>query len=241
MQTTLVLVALLASAQAIRAPTPVANATTLNSANSTGMSAYELLVKSIHDECKILCLPNRDTCSQCDVDSHCVSECEVEMYRCHDHNHTTTAGWPPHNACTDAAEVEIKKLANPSEGPNPSPSPAPMTADQWEATRRFKGLLSVNKTTKEQDDSSRDNELGFINKHEQEAINGMCNEACCKKPYCKKVVDSSCVPLCQVAVYTCMDANRKTAEGKKQYEMCEKAAMQHFSAFGENWDSKHPY
>eukprot|EP00747_Dinoflagellata_sp_TGD_P127291 gnl/TRDRNA2_/TRDRNA2_174385_c2_seq10.p1 gnl/TRDRNA2_/TRDRNA2_174385_c2~~gnl/TRDRNA2_/TRDRNA2_174385_c2_seq10.p1 ORF type:complete len:212 (+),score=48.22 gnl/TRDRNA2_/TRDRNA2_174385_c2_seq10:79-714(+) len=207
MQTTLVLVALLASAQAIRAPTPVANATTLNSANSTGMSAYELLVKSIHDECKTLCLPDRDTCSQCDVDSHCVSECQVEMMRCHDHNHTTVAGKPLHDACTKAAAEKTKLLANPPPAPGPAPGPGPAPA---------KLLLLKN---------GRDDELGFITKAEMKRVEGMCRKACGSK------VDSSCVPQCQVTIYNCMDANRKTEEGKKQYEMCEKAAMGHFKAF----------
>merc|ERR1719310_1802954 len=160
MRATLTLCAL-ASAAAIKAPTPVANATQL--------SAYGLLAKAIHNECLTLCRPNIDTCSQCDVDSHCVSECEVEMFRCHDHNHTTVAGKPLHDACTKAVAAEIKLLANPPPAPGPAPGPGPAPAK----------LLLLK--------SERDDELGFITKAEMKAVEGMCRKACGEK------VDSSCV------------------------------------------------
>merc|ERR1719235_2295178 len=62
-------------------------------------------------------------------------------------------------------------------------------------------------------------DAGHVPRAEMAAIEGMCKNAC------GKGVDSSCVPNCQVAIYTCMDANRQTEEGKKQYAACEKKAI----------------
>lgn len=58
---------------------------------------------------------------------------------------------------------------------------------------------------------------------------------------CGKGVDSSCVPECQVEMYSCLDHDRKTKDGAKKYDECEAGVVSEYRKFGENWDAKHPY
>jgi len=213
MRATLILCAVLASAHAIKKPTIVANSTNLNA----GMSNYELLVKRIHEECKVLCVPE-DAGVHRKVDSHCVTECEVEMFRCHDHNHTTVVGKPAYEACEKAAAEDIKLLANPPPAPGPAPGPSPAPAKLF--------LLKKDKTG--------DYEAGFITKEEMKAIEGKCTDSCGTTG-----VDSSCIPVCQVGIYSCMDNNRKTKDGLEIYEDCEASALSAAKGFNGHWEKTH--
>lgn len=58
---------------------------------------------------------------------------------------------------------------------------------------------------------------------------------------CGKGVDSSCVPECQVKLYGCLDYDRKTSEGAKQYQECETKVLDTYAKFSENWEATHPY
>eukprot|EP00747_Dinoflagellata_sp_TGD_P116387 gnl/TRDRNA2_/TRDRNA2_172364_c0_seq1.p1 gnl/TRDRNA2_/TRDRNA2_172364_c0~~gnl/TRDRNA2_/TRDRNA2_172364_c0_seq1.p1 ORF type:complete len:163 (-),score=22.28 gnl/TRDRNA2_/TRDRNA2_172364_c0_seq1:235-723(-) len=138
--------AVLASGNALRKASVMGNSTAqiVLVPGQGGVSYEELTRRKIHEECLKHCTPE-DTVWTDKAEAHCVSYCQAELFRCHDHNHTTTIGWPLHKSCTDAAIEEVKALANPEEGPGPGPSPGPaapaapgLTADQWEAKRRFK-------------------------------------------------------------------------------------------------------
>eukprot|EP00747_Dinoflagellata_sp_TGD_P065804 gnl/TRDRNA2_/TRDRNA2_154511_c0_seq3.p1 gnl/TRDRNA2_/TRDRNA2_154511_c0~~gnl/TRDRNA2_/TRDRNA2_154511_c0_seq3.p1 ORF type:complete len:214 (-),score=51.48 gnl/TRDRNA2_/TRDRNA2_154511_c0_seq3:107-748(-) len=209
MRCLVILFAVLACTHAIKAPV-IGNSTAQIKLDGGGVNYQELLKKQIHEECMVHCKPEGATCSQCEVDSHCVSECEVEMFRCHDHNRTTVAGKPQYDACTEKAEDEARALANPSKKKAPAAA-APAAA---------KFLL--NNVT------STSYEVGYISKIEQARVKGICKDACAKSG---DSVDSSCVPQCQVDIYNCMDANRKTEEGKKQYEECEERTIEKYENF----------
>jgi hypothetical protein len=70
---------------------------------------------------------------------------------------------------------------------------------------------------------------------DHKAITDKCTHAC------GKGVDSSCVPECQVRLYGCLDYDRKTTEGAKEYETCEKKVIDTYTKFGEKWEATHPY
>lgn len=61
------------------------------------------------------------------------------------------------------------------------------------------------------------------------------------KQACGKGVDTSCVPQCQVEMYQCLDHDRKTTEGAKKYDECEKNVVAVYEKFGADWEAKHPY
>merc|ERR1719316_1118750 len=120
-----VLFAVLASTHALKKAPVIGNSTAqiVLEPEKGGYSWKDLIKTQIHEECIKHCTPPGEEDSDVEkYDSHCVSECEVELFRCHDHNHTTTIGWPPHKACTDAAIKELGSLGNPI-GPGTLASP----------------------------------------------------------------------------------------------------------------------
>lgn len=66
-------------------------------------------------------------------------------------------------------------------------------------------------------------------------INTGCTEACGIR------VDSSCVPECQVNMYSCLDHDRKTEEGSKKYKKCTAEVLSKYERFADDWDAAHPY
>jgi hypothetical protein len=91
-------------------------------------------------------------------------------------------------------------------------------ADDWDATHPY--LLAVRR---------------HVASAELVRIEDKCIGACGKN------VDSSCVPGCQVEMYSCLDHDRKTDEGAKLYEECESSVISEYSKFGATWDAAHPY
>eukprot|EP00747_Dinoflagellata_sp_TGD_P067020 gnl/TRDRNA2_/TRDRNA2_155081_c0_seq6.p1 gnl/TRDRNA2_/TRDRNA2_155081_c0~~gnl/TRDRNA2_/TRDRNA2_155081_c0_seq6.p1 ORF type:complete len:326 (-),score=58.38 gnl/TRDRNA2_/TRDRNA2_155081_c0_seq6:143-1120(-) len=86
--------------------------------------AAKALEKAIQNKCKQLCIP-KDAGFVGQPDSHCVTKCDMELFRCYDHHPSTVNGQVAHNACTDAVEKEVLALANPvSPAPAPAPGPA---------------------------------------------------------------------------------------------------------------------
>lgn len=66
-------------------------------------------------------------------------------------------------------------------------------------------------------------------------VNDKCHDAC------GKGVDTSCVPECQVEMYSCLDHDRTVEEGKQKYDKCEKKVIAEYKQFGKKWDKVHPY
>jgi len=91
-------------------------------------------------------------------------------------------------------------------------------ADDWDAAHPY--LLAVRR---------------HVSSIELARLQDKCHDAC------GKGVDSSCVPECQVEMYTCLDHDRKTAEGEKLYDECEKKVTDEYKDFGKKWDEVHPY
>lgn len=91
-------------------------------------------------------------------------------------------------------------------------------ADDWDAAHPY--LLSVHR---------------HVASVELVHVADKCIEAC------GVGVDSSCVPECQVEMYQCLDHDRKTKDGAKLYDECEKTVVTEYKGFGKNWDATHPY
>merc|ERR1719272_2065865 len=68
-----------------------------------------------------------------------------------------------------------------------------------------------------------------------EEIHDGCAEAC------GVGVDSSCLPECQVKMYTCLDHDRKTDAGAKKYKKCSAEVLAKYEEFADDWDAAHPY
>jgi len=91
-------------------------------------------------------------------------------------------------------------------------------ADDWDAAHPY--LLAVRR---------------HVGSAELLRIEDKCHGAC------GKGVDSSCVPECQVEMYSCLDHDRKTKDGATKYDECEASVISEYKKFGANWDDVHPY
>jgi len=58
---------------------------------------------------------------------------------------------------------------------------------------------------------------------------------------CGRGVDSSCVPECQVKMYTCLDHDQQTEEGAKKFGECKDEVITKYKGFAEDWNATHPY
>jgi len=79
------------------------------------------------------------------------------------------------------------------------------------------------------------NHRAYADADSVEEIRDECVEAC------GKGVDTSCVPECQVKMYTCLDHDRKVAEGAKKYKKCSQGVLATYERFADDWDKTHPY
>jgi len=96
-------------------------------------------------------------------------------------------------------------------------------------------LAHTRNTSSITESSSVGHRRQWANAEDHAAMKDACTKAC------GKGVDSSCVPECQVRLYTCLDYDRKVPEGAKRYEECEAEVLKTYSKFGENWEATHPY
>jgi hypothetical protein len=78
-----------------------------------------------------------------------------------------------------------------------------------------------------------------VRKHVSEAVLLRVLDKC--EAACGKGVDSSCVPECQVEMYSCLDHDQKTPDGAKLYDDCEAKVIAEYEKFAATWDSVHPY
>eukprot|EP00747_Dinoflagellata_sp_TGD_P067021 gnl/TRDRNA2_/TRDRNA2_155081_c0_seq7.p1 gnl/TRDRNA2_/TRDRNA2_155081_c0~~gnl/TRDRNA2_/TRDRNA2_155081_c0_seq7.p1 ORF type:complete len:318 (-),score=67.96 gnl/TRDRNA2_/TRDRNA2_155081_c0_seq7:174-1127(-) len=141
------------------------------------------------------------------VDAHCVTECEMEMFRCYDHHPSTVNGQIAHNSCTDAVKVEVEALANPPKAPAAAPAAAMLVLHKASPANMSNVSVHLNAA-----DST---------KALEQAVQNKCKQLCIPKDAgFTGMPDSHCVTECDMELFRCFDHHPATVDGQIAHNAC---------------------